>query len=127
MGTARPGVLSSIKNWLKKGSDKVGKFVEKTAKTIRKYQPLIDKVTDFIPGGEEIDKYLNVGLDIAEKTGEGLQEIGKGKNVIKTAAQKAMEYLNMTSENQKPNENKPSSRSQKQDNSQPSFLSNKLN
>ena len=100
---ARPGIFKSIKEWGKKAASKAGKFVEKISKGIRQFQPVVDKITDFIPGGEEIDKYLNMGLDIADKVGEGLQEVGEGKNVFKTAAEKALEYLNMP---KKPTNNK---------------------
>lgn len=122
----RPGIWNSVKNWGKKAADKVGKFVQKTTKEIRKYQPLIDKITDFIPNvGDEIDKYIDMGLNAAEKIGEGLEDIGKGKNVIKTAAQKAMEYLNAPmgaqSSSLTSGSNKPSKPNQ------PSFLGNKLN
>lgn len=123
---ARPGFLKSIKEWGKKIADKAGGFIDKTTKFLRKYQPVVDKITDFIPGGDKIDEYLDKGLKIAEKTGEGLRDIGKGKNVIKTIANKTGEYLmDKSSSNDPTNNNK-----QKAIKKPPktfSFLDNKLN
>ena len=52
---------------------------------MKKIRPVVDTITDFIPGvGDTVDKVYDVISNVADKGGSALQSIGQGENVIET-------------------------------------------
>lgn len=72
-----------IKEGAKKLIGKTGTFINKAAKAVEKLQPVVNVVKEFIPYGEVIDKGIELGTEVAKRTGNVMKKIGDGRNVLK--------------------------------------------
>ena len=76
--------LKKVKMFAEKLATKTAGFVKKGSKIIKKIKPVVDVVTDFIPYGDTIDKAIDIGVKVADKFGNVLEDAGRGKNVMKS-------------------------------------------
>lgn len=89
------GFLKNVKDFGKKVARKVGGAINKVGKTIKdiKNKLPIDKLAKYVPYGEVINDVADIALDVAEHGGEALENIGKGKNVIKETGRAVKKVL----------------------------------
>ena len=75
----------NIKNFGKKLAAGAAKVFKPVGKIMQNLKPVVDTVTDFIPGvGDTIDKVYDVVENVATKGGKLLEDVGKGKNVVRS-------------------------------------------
>lgn len=81
------GFFKNIKEFGKKVARKVGGAINKVGKVVKdvKDKLHLDKALKYVPYGDIINDAVDIGTNVAVNAGEALENVGKGKNVVKEA------------------------------------------
>lgn len=89
------GFFKNIKDFGKKVARKAGGVINKVGKAVKDIKDKLhgDKLLKYVPYGDIINDAIDVGTNIAQNAGEALENIGRGKNVIKEGRNAAKRIL----------------------------------
>lgn len=91
-----PGKLKNVKNLWNRIKEKGGAILNKVSNVMKKLKPVVDTVTDFVPGiGDKIDKVYDIvqqGADVGGKLLTNQESRDKAKQLLKTGIDDIREH-----------------------------------